>query len=242
VTGAGRPVALVTGSAKGAGRALLLALAADGHDVAVHYLTSEEAAHETASTAALLGARASLFCADLTVESEARGLVDAVVATFGRLDVLVNNVGNYHQGPLAELSSETWREMFASNLDATFYTCQQALPHLRSAPRGGKIVNLGFAGSELLKARPAIAPYAIAKTGVILYSKALAVSEAPHGVTVNVISPGVLETSVSQPLDRIPMGRLGSLDELVGALRYLLSQEAAYVTGVTIEVAGAWNL
>ncbi len=237
----GRPVALVTGSAKGAGRAMLLALAEDGYDVAVHYLSSAQAAAATAEEARSLGARAFVLRADVTSEDEARGLIDAVAAEYGRLDVLVNNVGNYHKGPLSELGSATWREMFASNLDSVFYLCQQALPHLRAAPRG-RIVNLGFAGSEILKARPAIAPYAIAKTGVILYSKALALTEAASGVTVNVISPGVLETSVSKPVDKIPVGRLGTLEELVGALRYLLSPEAAYVTGVNIEVAGGWNL
>ncbi len=236
-----RPVALVTGSAKGAGRAMLLALAEDGYDVAVHYLTSGAEAADTAQRARSSGVEAAQFRADITSEAEATGLVDAVVERFGRLDVLVNNVGNYHKGPLAELTAATWREMIASNLDAVFYLCQRALPHLRAAGMG-RVVNLGFAGAEILKARPAIAPYAIAKTGVILYSKALAVTEAEHGVTVNVISPGVLETSVSQPVDKIPMGRLGTLDELVGALRYLLSPEAAYVTGVNIELAGGWNL
>lgn len=237
-----RPVALVTGSAKGAGRAMLLALAEDGYDVVVHYLTSERDAMATADAARALGARAAVLQADVTDSEQAAGLIDAAVAEHGRLDVLVNNVGNYHKGPLAELDAATWREMFASNLDSVFYLASRALGHLRAAPRGGRIVNLGFAGSEYMKARPAVAAYAIAKTGVILYSKALAMTEAEHGVTVNVISPGVLETSVSKPVSKIPAGRLGTLDELVAALRYLLSPEAAYVTGVTIEVAGGWNL
>ncbi len=239
---AARPVALVTGSAKGAGRAMLLALAQDGYDVVVHYLSSERAAQATAEAARAIGVRAGVLRADVTDADQAAALIDAVVAEHGRLDVLVNNVGNYHKGPLEELDVATWREMFASNLDSVFYLTSRALPHLRVAPQGGRVVNLGFAGSEYMKARPAVAPYAIAKTGVILYSKALAVAEAERGVTVNVISPGVLETSVSKPMSKIPAGRLGTLDELVAALRYLLSPHAAYVTGVTIEVAGGWNL
>src|SRR5690606_19577725 len=151
------------------------------------------------------GVGAVSLSADVTVESEARGLVEAAHDEFGRLDVLVNNVGNYHQGPLDELTGEIWREMFASNLDATFFTCQQALPHLRRAPAGGRIVNIGYAGAEQVRARPSIAPYSIAKTGVILYSKALAKAEAANGVTVNVVSPGVMENSVSKPLQEIPM-------------------------------------
>jgi NAD(P)-dependent dehydrogenase (short-subunit alcohol dehydrogenase family) len=131
--------------------------------------------------------------------------------------------------------------MFDSNLHATFYTCRRAVAIMRAAG-GGRVVNLGYAGSELFAARPSIAPYAIAKTGVILYSKALARAHARDGITVNVISPGVMENSVSRPLREIPMGRVGRLDELAAALRYLVSPEAAYVTGVTLEVAGGWNV
>jgi NAD(P)-dependent dehydrogenase (short-subunit alcohol dehydrogenase family) len=236
----GRPAALVTGSAKGVGRAIVLALAEDGYDVAVHYRHSRDEAEAVAATAVMSGARAVVLQADVRVEEQARGLVDAAKAAFGRLDVLVNNVGDYHQGPLAELSGATWRDMLASNLDSTFYTCQQAVPYLKSAG-GGRIINIGYAGAEQIKARPGIVAYGIAKTGVILYSKALARTLAPDGVTVNVVSPGVLENSVSQPIEEIPMRRLGRLAELVGAVRYLVSDEAAYVTGVTIEVAGGWN-
>ncbi len=239
---AGRPAALVTGSAKGVGRAVALALAEDGFDVAVHYRSSGAEAEEVAASARALGVSAVTLRADVTVEAEARGLVDAAVAAFGRLDVLVNNVGDYHHGPLAELDGETWRYMLDSNLNSTFYTCQQAVPHLRRSPRGGRVVNVGYAGAQLVAARPGIVAYGIAKTGVILYSKALAKVEARHGLTVNVVSPGVLENSVTKPVQEIPMGRVGRLDELTAAVRYLVSPEAAYVTGVTIEVAGGWNV
>lgn len=221
---------------------MLLALAEAGHDVAVHYRRSRTEAQVVAADAARFGVRTVVLQADVRVEEQARGLVDAAHAAFGRLDVLINNVGDYHHGPLADLSGEVWRDMLASNLDSTFYTCQQAVQYLSVAAGGGRIINIGYAGAEQLRARPGIAAYGIAKTGVILYSKALAKTLAAAGVTVNVISPGVLENSVSQPVEEIPMGRLGRLSELVGAVRYLISAEAAYVTGVTIEVAGGWNV
>ena len=167
--------------------------------------------------------------------------MDRAADALGGLRALVNNVGDYHKGPLAELDPATWHHMFDSNLHATFYTCQRAVPLLR-AGGGGRVVNLGYTGSELLKARPGIVAYQIAKTGVILYTKALARSEAAHGITANVVSPGVMENSVTQPLEEIPLGRSGTLDELVSAVRYLLSPPAAYVTGVHLEVAGGWNL
>ncbi len=238
----GRPAALVTGSAKGVGRAVLLGLARDGFDVVVHYRSSAEAAEGVAAEARELGVGAATLRADVTVEAEAHGLVDAAVERFGRLDVLVNNVGDYHHGPLSQLTGETWRYMLDSNLNSTFYTSQQAVPHLRRSPRGGRIVNIGYAGAQLMKARPGIVAYGIAKTGVILYSKALAKVEARHGLTVNVVSPGVMENSVSQPLEEVPMGRLGRLSELTAAVRFLVSEEAAYVTGVALEVAGGWNV
>lgn len=237
----GRPAALVTGSARGIGRALVLALARDGYDVAVHYRNSRDEAHAVAAAAEAFGVGGVTLDADVTVEAQARGLVERAHGAFGRLDVLINNVGDYHYGPLDALDGATWRAMFDSNLHATFYTCQAAVPLLRSQG-GGRIVNLGYAGAENLVARPGIAAYGIAKTGVILYSKALAKVEAAHGITVNVVSPGVMENSVTKPTREIPMGRAGQLDELVGAVRYLLSPAAAYITGVTLEVAGGWNV
>lgn len=235
------PGALVTGSARGIGRAVLLGLAAKGHDVVVHYRNSRDEADEVASQAQALGARAFVLQANVTVPSEASTLVDEAQRLTGDLRVLVNNVGNYHHGPLEEMDVATWHEMFDSNLHATFYTCRQAVPIMRKAG-GGRIINLGYAGAEHLVARPAVAAYAIAKTGVILYSKSLARTVAANGITVNVISPGVMENSVTQPRREIPMGRLGRLDEVVSAALFLVSEEASYITGTTIEVAGGWNV
>ncbi|HEX7002885.1 MAG TPA: bifunctional dihydropteridine reductase/dihydrofolate reductase TmpR [Trueperaceae bacterium] len=233
--------ALVTGSATGIGRAVLLGLADAGHDVVVHYRNSEGKAREVADLARGAGVEAHLLQADVTVPEEARQLVLAANDLTGGLRVLVNNVGNYHHGALDELDIETWHEMFDSNLHATFYTCRTAVPFMRRHG-GGRIINLGYAGAEHLIARPAVAPYVIAKTGVIQYSRALARSEAANGITVNVISPGIMENSVTKPQREIPMGRLGRLEEIVAAACFLASDEADYITGTTIEVAGGWNL
>ncbi|UCH25604.1 MAG: bifunctional dihydropteridine reductase/dihydrofolate reductase TmpR [Trueperaceae bacterium] len=235
------PAALVTGSAKGIGKALILALAEDGYDVAVHYRSSRDAADSVVREASKAGVRAIALQADVTRRDQAEQLVASAHQVFGSLDVLINNVGDYYRGPLADLSPNTWHAMFDSNLHATFYTCQKATGIMRNQRRG-RIINIGYAGAENLVARPAIAAYAIAKTGVILYSKALAKNEAANGITVNVINPGVMENSDSKPFREIPMGRSGHLAELVATARFLLAPEAAYVTGVTIEVAGGWNL
>ena len=233
--------ALVTGSAKGIGRALVLALAGDGCDVAVHYRSSRDAAEAVAAEVRALGRRAVTLRADVTDAAQAEGLVREAEAALGGLDVLVNNVGDYAHGPFSELTVETWRAMFDSNLHSAFYTCRAALPGMRE--RGfGRIVNLGYAGAEHLVARPGIAPYAIAKTGVILLTKTIARSEAANGITANAVSPGVMENSVTKPMRELPTGRTGRLDELASAVRWLVSPAAAYTTGVHVEVAGGWNV
>ena len=166
--------------------------------------------------------------ADVTNAEQAATLVNEAYIQLGGLDVLINNVGDYLFTPLNELEIDDWHAMFDSNLHSTFYTCRAAVPLMRG--KGGRIINLGYAGAELIKARPSIAAYSVAKTGVILYSKALAKVEAKHGITVNVLSPGIVENSVSVP-EGIPVGRAGTFDEITSAAKYLISPGAHYSDG-----------
>jgi NAD(P)-dependent dehydrogenase (short-subunit alcohol dehydrogenase family) len=233
--------ALVTGSATGIGRGIALALAREGYDVAVHYRRSGAAAEATRSEIEALGVRAITFQADVTDSGAAAMLVQEAHDELGSLAVLVNNVGNYVYRPLDELSLEEWDDVFATNLDATFATCRAAVPLMRAAG-GGRIVNLGYAGAENLVARPSMTAYAIAKTGVVLLTKAIARAEAANGITANVVAPGVIENSATKPLGEIPAGREGRIEEVAAAVVYFVSPEAAYVTGQVLEVAGGWNL
>jgi NAD(P)-dependent dehydrogenase (short-subunit alcohol dehydrogenase family) len=234
-------VALVTGSSKGIGRSILLALAQQGFAVAVHYRSSGAQAEQTRLEAQALGVRAIKVQADITQLDQAQNLIDGVVKELGGLQVLVNNVGDYLKKPIDQTTPKEWQTLLDSNLNAPFYLTQAALPHL-CASGYGRVINLGLAGAQNLVARPAITPYAIAKTGMILYSKALAERLATKGVTVNVVAPGVAETSVSQPVDEIPMGRLGQLGELARAVLFFVNEESGYITGQVLEVAGGWNL
>jgi len=236
-----RPGALVTGSARGIGRGIAVGLAREGYDIAVHYRTSRAAAEATCAELEALGSRAIALEADLTDLDAGTGLVDEARERLGSLSVLVNNVGNYVYTPLAELTLEEWRDVLATNLDATFATCQAVLPIMRAAG-GGRIVNIGYAGSQALVGRPDIAPYAIAKTGVVLLTKAIARAEAGNGITANVVAPGVIETSRTKPTSEIPAGRVGRIEEVVGAVLYFFSPDAEYVTGQVLEVAGGWNM
>lgn len=232
-------VALVTGSAKGIGRAILLALAKEGFHVAVHYRTSEGLAEATRLEAEALGVKAIRVRADLTREEEVLALVEEVRYHLGGIGVLVNNVGDYLHKPIEEVSLEEWRWILDSNLTSTFLLTQRVLP-LMVAQGYGRIVNLGYAGAQNLLARTHITPYAIAKTGVILYTKALAKRFAQAGVTANVVAPGVAENSVSKPLQEIPMARLALLEEIARAVLFFVREP--YVTGQVLEVAGGWNL
>jgi NAD(P)-dependent dehydrogenase (short-subunit alcohol dehydrogenase family) len=233
--------ALVTGSAKGIGRGIALGLAAAGVDVAIHYRHSADEAEATRAEAEALGVRAVALTADVTDRAAAQRLVEEAHDRLGGLTVLVNNVGSYLYKPFLETTFEEWDSILASNLDATFATCRTAVP-LMSAAGGGRIVNFGYAGSQQLVARPNHVPYVIAKTGVVLLTKAIARAEAANGITANVVAPGVIENSVTKPLAEIPAGREGHIEEVAAAVVYLASPEAAYVTGQVLEVAGGWNL
>jgi len=233
--------ALVTGSAQGIGRGIALALAREGYDLAVHYLHSAAEAEATRAEAEALGVRAIALRADLTDPEAARALVAEAHDRLGSLAVLVNNVGNYVYKPLDELTAAEWDDVLSTNLDATFATCQAAVPLMRSAG-SGRIVNIGYAGAHSLAARPNLTAYAIAKMGVVLLTKAIARAEAGNGITANVVAPGVIETSRTKPLREIPAGREGRSEDVAAAVLYFVSPEAEYVTGQVLEVAGGWNL
>jgi NAD(P)-dependent dehydrogenase (short-subunit alcohol dehydrogenase family) len=233
--------ALVTGAAQGIGRAVAVGLASDGLDVAVAYRTSAADAERTADLVRVKGCRAVTLAADVTDAAAAASLVAAAERHLGGVDVLVNVVGDYDRAPLDEVTAETWREMLDSNLTSVFYLCRAALPGMR-ARRFGRIVNFGFAGVLRHGWSERAIPYKLAKAGVVLLTRALARAEAKNGVTVNVVSPGVAENSVSKPVEEIPAGRLATVEEVAAAVRYFASDAAAYVTGQDLEVAGGWNL
>lgn len=240
-----RRVALVTGAAHRLGAAIARHLGQAGYATVVHYHDSRAAAEAVAATIRATGGEAWCVRADLTLEAEVAALFKQVAAEAGRLDVVVNNVGTYQVKPVDALTPADWRYVIDGNLTATFHCCHFALPHLRASAPGGRIVNLGYASCGRIVARPRAAHYQLAKTGVLLYTQALAKVLAAEGITANCLSPGHLENSVDLPEDldvAIPAGRPATEADVLAALDYLLSDPAAYVTGQNLEVAGGFNL
>jgi len=235
-----RPVALVTGGAKRLGAQLCLKLAAAGWDLVVNYRKSEDAALNLVDRLGRLGAQARPTRADVSQAADVSAMFDSVRATEGRLDLLVNNVGNYEPKPLTELSVEDWDSCIAANLSGAFYCCREATALLKASR--GQIINLGYAGVDALVGNPDATAYQVSKSGLLVLTKSLAAALAPE-VRANMLSPGQLENSIDLPQDleaTLPIGRAGRLDEVADALLWLIA--ADYVTGVNIDVAGGYRL
>ena len=236
-------VALVTGSALNIGRATALALARDGYRVMV---TARSSATDCARTAELIGeagGEAAVHLADISDPQQVKGLIDAAIARFGRIDVLVNNASIRRQTKFSDLTVEEWREILGATLDGAFYCVHAAAPHILAAG-GGSIVNLGGISAHLgAKGRV----HAVtAKAGMLGLTRALAKELAPS-VTVNCVVPGSIDTvrgfaaggnagRASLP-DNLA-GRLGRPEEIAEMVRYLCSPAARFITGQTIHVNG----
>jgi NAD(P)-dependent dehydrogenase (short-subunit alcohol dehydrogenase family) len=235
-------VFLVTGSGRGLGAAVARAAAAAGASVALNCRSEHRGAEILAAEIAAGGGRAIACRADVTEPGSARQLVDETVRVFGRVDVLVNTVGAFTWKPLCEVEPAEWRAVFASNLDSVYHLCRFVLPHMRRQ-HWGRIVNLGAVGAESSSGEPQRAAYAAAKSAVVALSRSLALEEARCGITVNVVSPGLIEDDGEGPAPsalegRVPVGHAGRLDDVVRAVLFFASPAAGFVTGQVLAVAG----
>ena len=235
-------VALVTGGGRGIGKAIALALAAAGCDVAVNYVSRESDANATADAIRRAGRRALTVRSDVSRGGDTTALVAAVEAGLGAVDILVNNAGRLRVESIDQMSEASWNEMIQVNLSSVFLMTQAVLPGMR-ARRWGRVINLtsvaGQAGSVMA------VHYAAAKAGVIAATKSYARILAKEGVTVNAIAPALIATEMatSNPNvkpDMIPVGRFGRAEEC-GDVAVLLAGNA-YITGQTIGVNGGMYL
>lgn len=242
-----QPVALITGGAKGIGRGIALDLAARHWRIALCYRTSEAEANATAEDIMARGGRSLAIRCDVSDPVAAKNLIARVEQEWGRIDVLVNGAGPYHRINLFDETVEGWNEMFDGNLHPIFYLAQAVAPGMKTR-KAGRIINFSMANADQMEAQPDVTGHYIAKAGVLILTRTLAKLLAPHGVTVNAISPGFIDSGSAPPQElaamtrRIPAGYIGTVDDTVAAVRYLLSDEARYVNGANIQISGGWGI
>lgn len=240
-------MALITGGARGIGRAVALDLARLGWCVAICYRTSASDAEQVVEAAREAGSDAFAAQHDVSDPTAAKQFVDEVRERWGHVDALVNGAGPFHRVDILDETPEGWRDMFANNLDSVFYMSHAVATGM--IERGsGRIISFSMANADQLVAQTGLTAHYIAKAGVLVLTRTLAKSLAPHGITVNAISPGFIDSGnmsdgeLASVAKRIPAGYVGSVEDAVGVVRFLLSADARYVTGANIHLSGGWGI
>jgi 3-oxoacyl-[acyl-carrier protein] reductase len=241
-----RKTAIITGGGRGIGRAITLALAQRKIDVVVTYQTRRDVCEQTAADVRAAGCEALVVQADVTQRESVRRLVSTVTEKFGRIDVLVNNAGILQQKPFNTITDEDWDTMLVTNLKSVFLCSQEIMP-VMARQGGGAIINISSSGGQL--GGMLAVHYAVSKAGVISLTRSLARVGAPDRIRVNCVTPGLIETEMSekeirsevgqQKISReIPLRRAGLAAEVAGAVVFLATDESAYITGQSINVNG----
>jgi 3-oxoacyl-[acyl-carrier protein] reductase len=238
------PVAVITGGTRGIGLAVAQRLAADGYDLLLTYRGDAAAAEAAQADLGSTGRRVEVLAADVATADGAGMAIEAAMQRLGRLDVLVNNAGITRDTLLMRMDDADWDEVLNTNLKGTFLTCKAAIrPMLRQ--RSGRIVNVSSVVGQVGNAGQA--NYAAAKAGLIGFTKSLAKEVGSRGITVNAIAPGFIETRMTAGLpdetkktilERTPLGRFGSPEDVAGAVAFLVGPDAAFITGHVLTVDG----
>jgi len=240
-------IALVTGASRGIGKEIALALGRAGARVAIGYRTNKLGAQKVVDELRA-AAEAAVFPSEVTDPKRVEELIEAVVRRFGGLDILVNNVGEFEWKPLLDSTLEEWHAVVASNLFSVVYTTKYSVPVMRQK-RWGRIINLGSVGAERAFGQAKISAYSAAKAGLVAFSRSLALEEARHGITVNVINPPVIDDKAlsleeaEKLIDaRFPVGRPATARDIAEAVKFFASDEASFITGQVLSVSGGWML
>ena len=242
-------LALITGAAKGIGRAVTLQLARDGFNVAINYAHSEEAAKTLRDEVMTLGVKAEIFRADVSVQEEAAKMFADVKTVFGEnVSVLVNNAGITRDTLLMRMKAEDWQAVINTNLNAAFYCSQLAIKDMAKA-RYGRIISVSSVVGLIGNAGQC--NYSASKAGIIGLTKSIAREYAARGITANAIAPGFIDTAMTdilkpevkaEILKSIPAGRIGSPDDVANAVSFLASEKSAYITGQVLAVDGGMTM
>lgn len=242
--------ALITGGDSGIGRAVAIAYAREGADVAINYLPSEEEdAQATASVCRKAGVKVGTYPGDISQEAFCVDLIETVAKEFGSIDILVNNAAKQvYVADIADLSTDQLEKTFATNIFAMFWLCKTALEHM---PAGAAIINT--ASIQAYQPSEGLLDYASTKAAIVAFTHGLAKQLAPKGIRVNAVAPGPiwtpLQPSYGQPMEKLtqfgqntPLGRAGQPAELAPSFVFLASQESSYITGEVIGVTGGNHL
>lgn len=240
-------VAIVTGAGTGIGQGIAKRLGNEGAKVVVDYVGEASGAEETRRAIEQAGGEAEIVRADVTNGDDIRHLVEATWKRFGTADILVNNAGIEHKSDFCDVSESDFDRIIAVNLRGPFFLTQLFVRYLRQAKKPGRIVNISSVHEDM--AFPGFTTYCCSKGGVRMLMRNLAVELGPFGIAVNNVAPGAIVTPINRSLiedkpkldallQNIPLGRLGSADDVAGLVAYLVSPDAAYVTGATFVVDG----
>ncbi len=240
-------VALITGGARGIGRAIALSLADEGWKIAVCYRTSQTDGEKTLAEIRKRGSHGLAIRCDVSKPKPAEGLAKQVEREWGRIDAVINCAGPYHRINLLEETVEGWHAMFDNNLHPVFYLSRAVAPGMK-ARKWGRIISFSMANADRQVAQPQLTAHYIAKVGVLVLTRSLARLLAPHGITVNAISPGFInsgsapEAELEAMAKKIPAGYIGSTQDVVSIVRFLLSDEAGYINGANVHLSGGWGI
>ncbi|MFF2860493.1 3-oxoacyl-[acyl-carrier-protein] reductase [Streptomyces rubiginosohelvolus] len=235
-------VALVTGGSRGIGRATVLRLAQDGHDVAFCYRSRPDAARELEKEVSEYGVRVYSHQADVSVADSVRELVAATEDRLGAVDIAVTSAGIVRDQPLLLMKDEDWNDVLDTNLDGTYHLCRSVVFEMMKR-KSGCIVNISSVAG--VYGNPTQSNYSASKAGIIGFTKALAKEVGQYGIRANVVAPGFIETDMTaalsdkvreQAVKNVPLRRLGRPEEVADSVSYLVS--AAYVTGAVLQVDG----
>ena len=241
-------VAIVTGSSRGVGKAIAVSFGRAGCKVVINYKTSGDKARETAREIEKSEGESMIVKADVTNEKEVNDMISETLNAFGRIDILVNNVGSYQRCGFLDMNMDDWEDSIKSNLTSAFLCTRAALPSILKQ-KNGRVINI--ASTSGITGGTSGVHYAAAKGGVIAFTRALSGEFAPRGVTVNAIVPSKIETDMlydslkgkdpSDLLKKIPVGRFGKPEDIASLALYLASDVSGYITGETITASGGYR-
>jgi glucose 1-dehydrogenase len=240
-------VAIVTGASSGIGQGIAERLGAEGAKVIVDYVGHSDGADETARAIEASGGKAEIIHADITSLDADRTLVDTAWSRFGAADILVNNAGMEKKSAFWDTTEDDYDKVMAVNLRGPFFLSQAFVRRLRDAKRPGRIINISSVHEDMVF--PGFATYCCSKGGMRMLMRDLAVELGPLGITVNNVAPGAIATPINKSLlenkteldallANIPLGRLGTPEDVAGLVAFLASDDAAYITGSTFVIDG----